>query len=320
GLLADDRLVHEHVVEDGSKRILRVVARGGVFDGLRDREAEAPGTLWILGECGAARLCVGARARDDLGAPCLHEDPPVRLLVVRHANHVDLALEVEHPRGEREGAPPLPRAGLGGEAFGALGLVVVGLRDRGVRLMAAGWARALPLVVDVRGRSEHLLEAERTDEGRWPPNLVGVTNRLGYLDPAFAADLLLDQLHRKEWRELRGAARLTCSGMERRRERRRQVRLDVVPMRRQVFLVELKLALLRRGSFRSRDSHTELPQSSRIREPGEPTPLLRARVPGPQRETVALVAEDLDLLCRREQRAERVEGLALDRERCGRVP
>src|SRR5439155_25200688 len=86
----------------------------------------------------------------------------------------------------------------------------------------------------------------------------------------------------KQRREVRGAERFTGSGMERRRKRRGQIRLDVGPMRRQVLFVELKLALLRRRSFRSRDSHTELPQLSRIRQPAEPTPLLPARVPGPQ--------------------------------------
>src|SRR4029077_11734290 len=127
----DDGLVHQHVVEDRAERIFRVVASRRILDRLRDREPEATGTLWVLCQRGAARVRVGTRAWDDLRAPGLHEDPPVRLLVVRDADHIDLALEVEHARSEREGAPPLAGTGLGREAFGALLLVVVSLRDRG---------------------------------------------------------------------------------------------------------------------------------------------------------------------------------------------
>src|SRR5206468_2589023 len=168
-----------------------------VLDRFRDREAETARTLWILRQRGAAGIRVGAGARDDLRTPRLHEDPPVRLLVVRNADHVDLALEVEHPRGEGEGASPLTRAGLGGEALGALLLVVVRLRDRGVGLVAAGGTDALPLVVDARRGPEHLLETERANERRRTPELVGVTDGLRNFDPAFAAHLLLDELTRK---------------------------------------------------------------------------------------------------------------------------
>ena len=271
-LLTDDRLVQQHVVEHRAERIFRVVARGCVLDGFGYREAEAAWALGVLGQRGAAGVRVGAGARDDLGAPRFHEDPPVRLLVVRHADHVDLALEVEHPRGEREGASPLSRASLGGEALGAFGLVVVGLRDRGVRLVATGGTHALPLVVDARGRPEHFLEAERADQRCRAPDLVGVPHRFGDLDPAFAADLLLDELHRKERCEVRGSDGLPRAGMERRRERHRQIGLNVVPVRRQVFLVKQELSLLRRWSFRSADSHTPTPPVVADRGPGETTP------------------------------------------------
>src|SRR5439155_22103793 len=247
------------------ERVLRVIARRGVLDGFGDREAEAARALWILGERSAARVSVWARARDDLRAPCLHEDPPVGLLVIRDADHVDLALEVEHSRGERKGAPPLTCASLGREALGPFLLVVVRLRDRGVRFVAARRADAFPFVVDARRGAEHLLEAERADERRRSPEFVGVTDGLGDLDPALPAHLLLDQLDRKERGKVRRTYRLPRARMQRRRERRWQVGLDVVPMRRKVLLIELKFAL-RRGSPCNGDGHGRIPPCRRESE------------------------------------------------------
>ena len=119
---------------------------------------------------------------DDLGAPRLDHRAPVRLLLVRDLDHVDLALEPEQRAGERERAAPLARAGLGREARAALLLVVVRLRDGGVRLVAAGRADALVLVVDPRPRAERLLEAVRAVERRRAPEAVDVAHLLGDLD------------------------------------------------------------------------------------------------------------------------------------------
>src|SRR5437764_6398545 len=85
-------------------------------------------------------------ARHDLRAPGLDQRAPVRLLLVRDPDHVDLALEPEQLAGERERAAPLAGAGLGREPRPALLRVVVGLGDRGVRLVAARRADALVLV------------------------------------------------------------------------------------------------------------------------------------------------------------------------------
>ena len=60
--------------------------------------------------------------------------------------------------GEGQGAAPLPGARLGREAGHALLLVVEGLGQRGVGLVAARRAAALVLVVDVGRGIERLLE------------------------------------------------------------------------------------------------------------------------------------------------------------------
>ena len=58
------------------------------------------------------------------------------------------------------------------EALDALHLVVVGLGDGGVGLVAAGGADALVLVVDVGRRVERLLQPAGADERRRPPDAV----------------------------------------------------------------------------------------------------------------------------------------------------
>ena len=92
------------------------------------------------------------------GAVGLHQVAPVRLLVVRGADHVDLDLEPEDRAGEGQRAAPLAGARLGREPLDALLLVVERLGERGVGLVAARRADALVLVVDVRRRIERLLE------------------------------------------------------------------------------------------------------------------------------------------------------------------
>ena len=63
---------------------------------------------------------------------------------------------------------PLAGAGAGDEVLHAGLLVVIGLRDRAVELVAAGDVGALVLVVDPRGGPEPFLEplARRSSVGR----------------------------------------------------------------------------------------------------------------------------------------------------------
>src|SRR5207248_10248116 len=130
----------------------------GVFDRFADRDAEAARRIRILLEDLLAGLRVGARARDDRRAPCFHHHSTVGLLLVRDLDHVDLALQTEHLAGERDRGAPLTGARLRGDARDLFLLVVVGLRHRGVRLVAAGRADALVLIVDTRRRPERLLQ------------------------------------------------------------------------------------------------------------------------------------------------------------------
>ena len=156
----------------------------------------------MLREDRAPRVRLLRRARDDARAERLDQPAPVRLLVVRDLDHVHVDLEPEDPAGERERRAPLARAGLRREARDALLLVVVRLRDRRVRLVRAGRRDALVLVVDARRRLERLLQPARAVERRRPPLPVDRPHLLGDRDEAVGRDLLQDDLHREERREV----------------------------------------------------------------------------------------------------------------------
>ncbi len=169
-----------------------------------------PVAVGVAREHGAAVLRLGRRAWHAAGAVGLHQRSPVRLLVVRHAHHEDLHVDAEQGAGEGQRRAPLARAGLGGDLPDAGFLVVEGLGHRRVRLVAARRAHALVLVVDAGGRLERLLEAARAEQRRRTPLPVDVAHGPGDLDLALRRDLLLDERHREQRREVVGAERLAA--------------------------------------------------------------------------------------------------------------
>ena len=235
---ADDRLMGQHVVEHAAQRILRVLARGRVLHRLADGDAEAARRVRIFCQNFLACLSVGTGTGDDLSAPRLHHDAAVGLLLIRDLDHVDLALQAKEVARHRQRRAPLTGARLGADARDLLLLVVVRLGHRGVRLVAAGGTHALVLVVNVGRRAERLLESARAEERRRPPEAQDVPHFFRDLDPALLTDFLLDQLHREERRQVLRPDRLAGAGMKHGRERRLQIGLDVVPLRRNVLLVE----------------------------------------------------------------------------------
>ena len=236
--------MQQHVVEHAPERVRRVVAPRRVLDRLRDRDPEAARRIGELLQDRAPALRVLGRAGHDLRAPSLDHRPPERLLVVRDANHVHLALEADQLARERERAPPLAGAGLGREPGPALLLVVERLRHGRVRLVAAGRADALVLVEDPRARARSLLEPARPVERSRTPERVEVENLLRDRDLRLLADLLHDQRHREERREVIRADRLARARMQHGLRRARHVGADVVPAPGELRLVEQELGLL----------------------------------------------------------------------------
>ena len=127
GLLADDRLVQAHVVEDGTQGVAGLGVARRHLDRLRHRHTQRTGGVGVLGEEGPARLGQVGGARVDGRAEGLHEHPAVRLGLEGRLDLPDLHLDAEGLTGERQRRAPLTGAGLGGELGDALRGVVVRL-------------------------------------------------------------------------------------------------------------------------------------------------------------------------------------------------
>ena len=257
-LLPDHGLVQQHVVEHAAEGVVGVGALRGDLDRLADRDPQRAGGVGVLGEDRPAGLGQVARARVHDAAEGLDHDPAVGLLVVRRPHLPDLALEVELRAGERQRRAPLSGSGLRRQLRDARLLVVERLRHGGVRLVRAGGRDSLVLVVDPRRRPERLLQPMGAEERRGPPQAVDVEHLARDLDVLLLRDLLHDQVHREQRRQVLGTDRLPGAGVQHRRRGRRQVVEDVVPARGQVALGEQDLVVGGRGHGPSQALGTRL--------------------------------------------------------------
>ena len=171
----------------------------------------------------------------------LHHRLAVRLRAVRGRDLPDLALDAVLGGGEGEGGAPLPGPGLRRQLADAFLVVVVGLRHRRVRLVRAGRADALVLVVDAGRGAERPLQPAGPEQRARPPEPVDVEHTAGDVDVGGGGDLLLDQGHREQRRQVVRADRLPGPRVQRRRGRRRQIGDEVVPLGRLLGLVEQDL-------------------------------------------------------------------------------
>ena len=198
--------------------------------------------LPVLSGCSARmarpRLGAVAGAGDALGAEGLHEGAAIGLAVEADLHHEDDDLEAEHGARQRQRRAPLPGTGLGGDALDALFFVVERLRNGGVRLVAAGRAHALVLVVDARRGIQRPLQPPGAEQRRRAPLPIDVAHRLRDLDLALGAHLLLDHRAREDHRQVVRGDRLLGAGMQHRGQRLGQIGVDVVPGLGQVFFVE----------------------------------------------------------------------------------
>ena len=236
GLLADDGLVEEDVVQDAAQGVVGVLAPGGLLHGLADGEAQDPGRVRMDGEHVPPRLRELARARDDLRPEEAHEDAAVRLLREAHLHHVDPQVHLELLARERQGAPPLPRARLRRQAVDAADLVVVGLGYGRVRLVAPRGGNALVLVVDARRGSQRLLEAVGADQGRGAPEGEDLHHGLGDVEEPLGAHLLLEEGPGEDAQHLVGGDGLPRGRTDGGSHGGGHVGEDVVPLLGHVFL------------------------------------------------------------------------------------
>ncbi len=242
-LLADHGLVQQHVVEHAAERVVARLVLRRHLDRLADGDAEAARVVRRVGEDLSTRLGQAGGAAVHGRAERLHHRAPVGLAVVRRPHLPHLALEPVLRAGEGQGRAPLARARLGRQRPDAAARVVVGLRHRGVGLVRARGGDALVLVVDAGRRAQRPLEAVRPVQRRRPPEPVDVEHLVGDVDVGVTGDLLRDQLHREQRRQVVRSHRLHGARVQGRRRWRGQVGDDVVPARRELRLVEQELVL-----------------------------------------------------------------------------
>jgi hypothetical protein len=165
----------------------------------------------------------------DLTPPGLDHDAAVGLLLERRPDHVDLALQAEEGGRQRQGAPPLAGARLRAQPPHPLGRVVERLGHGRVGLVRPGRRYRLVLVVDAGGCVQGLLEPPGPDERGGPPQPKDVDHLAGHVDPRLGGHLLGDQGHGEQRGQVVGPDGLACPRVQRRLERRRQVRHHVEP-------------------------------------------------------------------------------------------
>ncbi len=234
--------MQQDVVEYRTQRVVGVLARGRLFDGLGDGDAQRPGGIRVLREDLAPGLGLVGGAGQHFRPPGLHHGAPEGLLLVADLHHVDAHVDTEHPAGERKGRTPLAGPGLGGQAADAGLAVVIGLGHGRVGLVRAGRTGPFVLVIDLRRGLQRGLQAVGPEQGRRPPEPVDLAHRLRDRDPALGRDLLLDEGHRED-----GGERLGADGLAIRSQRwgggMGHVGDDVVPGGGDLGLVEQDLGL-----------------------------------------------------------------------------
>ena len=173
-----------------------VLQLAGEFDRLAGRDRERADPVGVALHGVASGPGQRARALVDLAAEELDDGPPLGLLPVADADHEHRALQAELLAGIGERRAPLAGAGAGDQVLHAGLLVVVGLRNGAVELVAAGNVGAFVLVVDARRSPDPLLEPVSAAEQRRPVARIELPHRRRNLD--VGAGRVVRLLHQRQ--------------------------------------------------------------------------------------------------------------------------
>ena len=224
------------MVQHAAQRVIGVRVLGGRLDRFTDGHAQRTGGIGEALPHGPPGLGAGRRGRGNGGAVGLHLHASVRLGLIAVAHLPDVTGQAEDTARERQRSAPLPGAGLGGQSGDAGQLVVVRLRHRRVRLVAADGGSALVLVVDAGLGAERSFESVGPIHRCGTPQPVDLADFLGDLNPAFGAQFLLDEPWREDGGEVVCLDRLLRARVQVRGSRSGQIGRDVVPVRRDLVL------------------------------------------------------------------------------------
>ena len=138
-------------------------------------------------------------------------------------------LDAEDGAGVGQRGTPRPGSRFGGDMADARFPVVKGLRYGRVRLVAPGRANPFIFEIDACRSIKCFLKSAGTVQGRRTPLPVDFPDRLRDLDLALRRDLLGDQRHREQRRQVVRADRFQCARMQNRGRRHGEVGGQVVP-------------------------------------------------------------------------------------------
>jgi hypothetical protein len=176
GLLADDGLVHQHVVQHRAQRVLGVVVLAATSTASLMAMPSEPGWLGSLRQDGAAAVGLVDGLAMQRGAVGFHQRAAVGLLVVGHPHLEDLTSMPNSAPANASDEPHWP-APVSVVSFLMPACVVPGLRHGGVGLVAAGGRHAFVLVVDLGRRAQRLFEPVRAEQRAGAPQAK--TSRTG---------------------------------------------------------------------------------------------------------------------------------------------
>ena len=223
--------MQQHLIEHAAQHITIPLASGGGLHGLTDGAAQRTSGVRELGQNLAAYLGgVGGRG-SHIGAVGPHDLAAERLLLIGALDHEHLAVQIQIGASHAQRGTPLAGAGFGGDALEALLLGVVGLRDGGVQLVAAGGVVTLELVVDLRGGLELFLQAVGPHQRGGSVHFIEIADILGNLKVGGGVvHLLLDQLGAEHTAQFLGGHRLQGAGIQQRGRLVGHIGPDVVPI------------------------------------------------------------------------------------------
>ena len=144
--------MQQHMVENRTQAVLLLSARFyRCLNRLRDGNPQGTGTLGVCFEILTSIICLVGRAGIDIRFKCLHDDPPVGLLLIGCFDHVHFQAHIEEMAGNRQRRAPLPCSRLSRQGFGAVDLIVISLGNSRIALVAARDRRAFIFIINMGG-------------------------------------------------------------------------------------------------------------------------------------------------------------------------
>ena len=147
--------MQQNVIKHGAKHVSALILAQRNLNGFGYCAAQRTAGIGVFGQYFSSDLSrIGGR-RNDVCAVGLHYGLAVRLLLAADFYHINVQFQAVEGACHGQRRSPLSRARLCGKRGQSLLLCVVGLRDRGIKLMRSGGIVSLKFVVDFSRSIQH---------------------------------------------------------------------------------------------------------------------------------------------------------------------